>query len=306
MSTPDPDNPSKEASPSIDAAPVQPAPDGHKPLSAAPPKGVPTEGESPAGAPPKPPIAIVRAEQAASKSSTPESPTTAEGFGVEEREESQGADDAIAGGLGSDKEGEPGGPTKTSASDVQGPLQDATLAYWADLNEAERIKCYEAIERYFHNLLEDFRTNANEAVRSYSLYGALSKFWRVLLISLTGGLALLNVLATSWPADWNSVTKGTFSFFAAIYAVILALLTNVESFYNFADKKTSTRESRELYLDAYREFEMLRLTYVYPHGYDAHACFNFNELYRRLVLKDLELRRKIMNLSTTRTGEGKV
>jgi hypothetical protein len=87
-----------------------------------------------------------------------------------------------------------------------------------------------------------------------------------------------------------------------VYAVILALLTNIESFYNYADKKISTRESRELYLDAYREFEMLRLTHVHPYGYSAQGCFNFNELYRRLVTKDVELRRKIMQLSTTRPG----
>lgn len=161
-------------------------------------------------------------------------------------------------------------------------------------------------ELYFHNLLEDFRTNANDAVNSYSFYGSLSKNWRVSLICATGGLALLNVLATSWPDTWTYASKTTFSFVAAIFAVMLALLTNIESFYNFTDKKTSTRESRELYLDAYREFEMLRLTYVYPYGYGPQACLNFNGIYRRLVVKDLELRRKIMIISTTRTGEGKV
>lgn len=127
----------------------------------------------------------------------------------------------------------------------------------------------------------------------------------MLLICLTGGLAILNVLATSWPAEWRSVQRASFSFCAAIYAVVLALLTNIDSFYHFADQATRTRESRELYLDAYREFEGLRLTHVYPYGYSPQACFNFNALYQRLVLKDLELRRKIMHLSTTRTGTGK-
>jgi len=46
-----------------------------------------------------------------------------------------------------------------------------------------------------------------------------------------------------------------------------------------------TRESRELYLDAFRQFEMLRLNNVFPFGYSAVACYNFQALYRRLVLR---------------------
>lgn len=136
MSTPEPDNPSKETSPSIDAAPVPPAPDGHKPITPAGAQQVSTEDESPAGAPPKPPIESVRAGQAASKSSTPESSATAEGFDVEKRAESQGPADAIPGGLGTDEGGKFDGPTKPLNSDPQGqPLQEATLEYWAGLDE---------------------------------------------------------------------------------------------------------------------------------------------------------------------------
>jgi hypothetical protein len=184
-------------------------------------------------------------------------------------------------------------------------LLDTTPEYWDSLSEDERIAYWQAIDVYFHNLLEDFRTNANAAVHEHERYGLLGQFSRVILICLTGGLALLNVLATNWPSGWMGVERVTFSFWAAIYAVLLALLTNVESFYNFPDRKSGSRESRELYLDAYREFESLRLTHVYPHGYSGQACFNFNILYQRLVTKDLELRRKIMSLSTARTGQGK-
>jgi hypothetical protein len=205
----------------------------------------------------------------------------------------------------------PDGEQKASASPKGPPspepeftLAETTLEYWSSLDEVHRIAYYNSMDEYFHNLLEDFRANANEAVRGYARFGNLSKNWRLALIVLTGGLALLNVLATSWPPKWpyGDDARVAFSFVAAIYAVILALLSNVESFFNFYDKKTSTRESRELYLDAFREFEMLRLAHVYPYGYDAQACLNFSRLYRRLVIKDLELRRKIMQLSETLPG----
>lgn len=81
--------------------------------------------------------------------------------------------------------------------------------------------------------------------------------------------------------------------------MLLALATNIESFHNYADKKLSARDSRELFLDAYREFDMLRLTYVYPFKTTPQACANLNALYRRLVVKDAELRRKLKQLTTT-------
>jgi hypothetical protein len=199
-----------------------------------------------------------------------------------------------------------GAPSHANNMNIDGPpLREATLEYWQTLAEDERKACHEVIDLYYHNLLEDFRRNANDAVQSYATYETRNKQWRLTMICLTGGLALINVAATSFPGTRGPAVRVILSFAAAIYAVILALFTNIESYLHYNDRKTTTRESRELYLDAYREFEMLRLRYVYPYGYDAHACYNFNALYQRLVAKDLELRRKIMQVSTTRTGAGK-
>lgn len=186
--------------------------------------------------------------------------------------------------------------------------REATLDYWESLEEETRITCHNTIDQYYHYLLEDFRRNANDAIGSYGTYDRRNKNWRLAMIGMTGGLAFVNVAATSFPDTWphGKEMRLALGFAAALYAVVLALLTNVESFLHYNEKKSTSRESRELYLDAYREFEMLRLRYVYPYGYHAQACHNFNVLYQRLVTKDLELRRKIMQVSTARTGTGKI
>jgi hypothetical protein len=179
-------------------------------------------------------------------------------------------------------------------------MPGASLEYWASLDDESREQCYDQLATYYGGLLEEFRVSANQSVAQYLGFSRLGQRWRLWLIVLTGLLALLNVLATSWPdaLDGKDV-RGYISFAAAIYAVLLALGTNLESYSNFADKKLGARDSRELYLDAYREFEMLRLTHVYPFGYSPQGCFNFHLLYRQLVEKDVELRRKLKQLSET-------
>jgi hypothetical protein len=189
-------------------------------------------------------------------------------------------------------------PEAVTAGDV--PIPDATLEYWAGQDEVARASACEQLDEYYETLLDEFRTSANEFVSQYKDNSDLGRRWRFWLILSTGGLALVNVLASSWPDSLAGAdVRGWMTFGAAIYAVLLALATNVESFHNYADKKLSARESRELFLDAYREFEMLRLTHVNPFGSTPQGCFNLHALYRRLVAKDTELRRKLKQLTLT-------
>ena len=98
-----------------------------------------------------------------------------------------------------------------------------------------------------------------------------------------GGLAILNVIVAFRRPQPNDPLKEIswnqgLSLAAAVYAGLLALLTNVESFLNYADKKASSRESRELFLDAYRNFKMLWLVRVFPsdiHPKDASTPPNY-------------------------------
>lgn len=192
------------------------------------------------------------------------------------------------------------GRDQDAAAAGEASIPDASLEYWATLSDEAREEALGVIDDYYDTLLEEFVASANAFVVEYKGHAKLGRHWRFGLIVLTGGLALLNVLATSWPDDTPTRhIRADISFAAAVYAVLLALATNIESFHNYADKKLSARDSRELFLDAYREFDMLRLTYVYPFKTTPQACFNLNALYRRLVAKDAELRRKLKQLTTT-------
>jgi hypothetical protein len=91
----------------------------------------------------------------------------------------------------------PVGSSAPNTPPLELPLQNASVEYWQSLDEQERIVCYDMIAIYFGNLLEDFRNSANEAVSSHSRFSSMGKSWRLRIICLTGGLAILNVLATS-------------------------------------------------------------------------------------------------------------
>jgi hypothetical protein len=183
-------------------------------------------------------------------------------------------------------------------------LLEADVEFWRSVAEEERKDFYETAQKFYHSTLEEFRNGANDSVKEFKKFRARNTKWRLTLIILTGGLAILNVLgANKWPLPTNPATNVSanqvLSLMAAVYASILALLTTVEGFFKYPDQKATSRESRELYLDAYRTYEMLWLAKVYPFGYSPEGCFNASGLYRQLVSKDIELRRKMIGLTET-------
>jgi hypothetical protein len=246
-----------------------------------PPAGSPSGTESAASSPPKSPIALIREKE----------------FLPAEKSSAAGLESQL--GIAASIEGS--GGLEAPASGLVGTLpQDVAIDYWVNLSAEMREAYYKTIDEYFNNLLEDFREVANEAVEINKLFGRRHVAWRVLLIVSTGILAVINVLAAKNWANFAILgihLQTALPLLAAVYAAILALLTTLEGFFNYPDKKTSTRQSRELYLDAYRQFEMLRLTQVYPFGYTGQACYNFSKIYQQLVRKDEELRRKILQLT---------
>jgi hypothetical protein len=116
----------------------------------------------------------------------------------------------------------------------------------------------------------------------------------VRLIIITGLVALLNLVAMQ-----DTAIARILSGVAGGAAVILAIFTNLESFFNYSERAQIYRESRELFLDAYREFDMLWNTHVLPYYGMPEACLNAAILYRRITAKDQDLRRKLKQLTTT-------
>jgi hypothetical protein len=199
------------------------------------------------------------------------------------------------------------------------PPQEASLMGLVEptLEELSRYPA-DAIKNVFTQLdikykaiLDEFLNTANAFVDDYTKFKIRHSRWRVSLILITGGLAVLNILAArKWDGatvfgaslGWaNDVLPGL----AAIYASVLAIFTNVESYFNYADAKSNARLSRELFLDAYREYDTLWHTYVRPFGIRAPACYNAIILLRRLVAKDVEVRRKTKEV-IERTTSAKV
>ncbi|HZE56299.1 MAG TPA: hypothetical protein VE031_00445, partial [Chthoniobacterales bacterium] len=57
--------------------------------------------------------------------------------------------------------------TQAPHDDPIAPLEEPSLRYWQSLTEDELVHSYNGISLYYQSLLEEFRTNANEAVDSY-------------------------------------------------------------------------------------------------------------------------------------------
>jgi hypothetical protein len=186
-------------------------------------------------------------------------------------------------------------------------LLEASVEFWETVSDEDRSQFYDEIESFYRAILEEYRNGANAAAGEFKKIQRKNSKTRLILISLTGGLAVLNVLAAyKWPdvANANGIsTNGILSLSAAIYASILAILANVESFLNYSDQKAGARETREIYLDNLRNLEALWLLKVDPFVHSPQGCYNAASAYRQLIGRDAELRRKIMSLTTIEPRE---
>src|SRR2546423_2986570 len=168
---------------------------------------------------------------------------------------------------GTTKDTKPGHNKKRASRDEQeaifNNLLETDAEFWRSVVEEERMDFYQTAQKFYHSTLEEFRNGANDSVKQFRNFRGKHTKWRLTLIILTGGLAILNVLAAH---KWSDSGQQVLSLMAAVYASILALLTTVEGFLKYPDQKATSRESRELYLDAYRTYEMLWLSKGYPFG----------------------------------------
>jgi hypothetical protein len=190
------------------------------------------------------------------------------------------------------------------------PLREASLEYFQSLPGAIRQKILTTLWRKYSSVLELMLQSANTAVEGYHAASSNYKKWRIWLISATGMLAIINVigaydLQAVFPPNYAAlvtVMKSYLSLTAAVVAATIALFSNIESFLNYAELRSTQRQTRELFLDGFRDFESLWHIHVAPFGFGAQACYNATFLYRRLIERDRELRRKLAtDLKTTAT-----
>jgi hypothetical protein len=166
------------------------------------------------------------------------------------------------------------------------------------------------IDERYKEILNEIFASANLSVAQYQKLSNSNRIWRRRLILGTGLVAIVNLLAAhKIPAGTfphlSDLMNGVIPIAAAVIAAVLAILANLESFYNFSERAQAYRESRDIFLDAGRDFVRLWDSYVGPLGDSTGAYTNAAELYRRLVAKDRELRRKFKELTETpRNGPG--
>ena len=188
----------------------------------------------------------------------------------------------------------PQGPTGKPGGEFDRTLMEATEIDWSKTEEEYRQMYIDTIFQRYHTLVTEFYTSGNLCVQRFQDFSKSHKQWRQLIINGTGVVALANLIAAYTS---NSQAWGWFSLVAAVLAVGLAILANLESYHNYSDRARAFRESRELFLDAAREFERRWHANVFPFRYGSRACLTSTELYKEIVAKDQELRTKFSELT---------
>jgi hypothetical protein len=216
---------------------------------------------------------------------------------------------AAASSSGADEHGSMG------ASDSGGVLIEAGLAFWSstDRTDDERVVYVEQrIYPLYKLMVDELFNTADLCAARFDELRTSHAWWRHLIIVFTGIVAILNSGAALVaargpegpgfdPGPWIPLLlAGT----AAVAAVGLTMLANLENFGNHLERGQAYRDTRELYLDAARESNQLWEIYVVPFWGGPEACVNAAELYRRLCVKDRELRQKAKNLTQPRQRNG--
>jgi hypothetical protein len=173
-------------------------------------------------------------------------------------------------------------------------LIQVELRMWTGIASDIRQHQLEVLDSRYHDILNELYNSANLCVERYKQFSNAHKYWRRTLIVGTGVLAIINLIASNKELQ---VYSHAISLSAAAFAVVLAILANLESFSNSLEKAQAFRESRDLFLDVAREFDRRWDIYVRPLGETPEACVNASELYRQVVAKDRDLRSKFKELT---------
>jgi hypothetical protein len=176
-------------------------------------------------------------------------------------------------------------------------LIQPSLEDWERQDPQTVAQYYAQTESDFFSIVDSYRQLANEAVASYRDANRRHGQWRFWIIIAGGMLTLINVLAAVQLLKDPQWIPPLLSAVAAVYAACLTVAGSVEYFYNWSDRATGFRESRELLLNQFREYSSKWVYYVEAYGKTPKACANAGQLYRELVDSDQDLRQKLKELT---------
>jgi hypothetical protein len=187
--------------------------------------------------------------------------------------------------------------SETAVDNIGLNLIEVATETWVQSDVEQRKQLLIEIDTRYREYLDELYKNANLCVERYGTFSLEHTKWRRRLIIGTGIVAIVNLVAAN-----KRIADLSYNFVpiaAAVCALALAILANLESFYNWLERAQAYRESRELFLDAAREFDRVWDVYVRPFEDKPEACANAVELYKRIVAKDRELRSKFKELTKT-------
>lgn len=190
--------------------------------------------------------------------------------------------------------------TSHRISDQAADLNGISPAVWNALSDEDQRGLIENLDQSYKEYLGNLYKSADLCVDRYNELTRNHRRWRHTAIIGAGLLACLNFMAAS--NTLKTLFNGSLPIIAAIAALLLAVLANLETFSNSAEKAQSFRESRELFLDSAQEFDRVWTVYVVALGGSIEAYSNAAELYKRMIIADGELRSKFKELNKDRKG----
>ena len=178
-------------------------------------------------------------------------------------------------------------------------LTEQTEEFWESRSQEERRHYYMQIDSNYHTIVDEFFNLADDSVDRFQVFSKSNTNWRWAITILAGMLAILNVVV-AYTAKSTNIWLEQLPLMAAVFASIIAIVTNLENLNKYGDRAQAYREVREVLLNAAREYEMLWHIYVRPFSDSPQACINAAKIYKQIVSKDQEIRGQTKELTKTR------
>lgn len=202
--------------------------------------------------------------------------------------------------------GQPKTETGTEHAESQDLLSDDQLfGELCDLDSNELKKAKEDIEKRYVANIKEYRQLANASVDNYHKNRESHIRWRKKIVVLTGVLAIVNLIIAyaagideldAFPRI-DVIVKQGIPLGAAVFAAVIAILSNLENLYKFPDRAQGFRDAREILLDAAVELETDWFTDVKPFRDTPEAVQRAILLLKRAAKRDSEVRAQVKELT---------
>lgn len=197
------------------------------------------------------------------------------------------------------KASEPEPEDRHASVQMEQELAEQTEKFWEAKSKEERRHYYSQIDLNYHTIVDEFFTLADLSAGRFMAFTSLHMTWRRVMTILAGVLAILNILVayTGARPDTANAMMQYLPLAAAVFAAVIAVLSNFENLNQYLGRAQGHREVREEALNTARKYEMLWHVYVRPFGDAPAACVNASKIYQRIIEADQGIRRQTKDLT---------